>query len=93
MHSGMANANLIYVGDQLILNYTDGAACHKIYKRSTEIYFSCHPDRHPVSFKLKKTEIQKRQINSSKFASCLKPQLEVVDSGTIYRQWMPMNYY
>uniref|UniRef100_A0A3Q1JC88 Uncharacterized protein n=1 Tax=Anabas testudineus TaxID=64144 RepID=A0A3Q1JC88_ANATE len=45
--AGMANANLIYVGDQLILNYTDGAACHKIYKRSTEIYFSCHPDRHP----------------------------------------------
>uniref|UniRef100_A0A8C2ZDD4 Insulin-like growth factor 2 receptor n=1 Tax=Cyclopterus lumpus TaxID=8103 RepID=A0A8C2ZDD4_CYCLU len=39
-----------YVGDQLILNYTNGEACHKIYQRSTEIYFSCHPDRHPVKF-------------------------------------------
>ncbi|KAK5852634.1 hypothetical protein PBY51_006486 [Eleginops maclovinus] len=45
--AGMANQVLSYVGDQIILNYTDGESCHKIYKRSTEIYFSCHPDRHP----------------------------------------------
>lgn len=48
--AGMANQLLSYVGDQLILNYTNGETCHQIYKRSTEIYFSCHPDRHPVSF-------------------------------------------
>uniref|UniRef100_A0A8D0D7T5 Insulin-like growth factor 2 receptor n=1 Tax=Sander lucioperca TaxID=283035 RepID=A0A8D0D7T5_SANLU len=34
----------------LILNYTNGEVCHKIYNRSTEIYFSCHPDRDPVKF-------------------------------------------
>ncbi|XP_029281689.1 cation-independent mannose-6-phosphate receptor [Cottoperca gobio] len=45
--AGMASQVLSYVGDQLILNYTNGDACHKIYQRSTEIYFSCHPDRHP----------------------------------------------
>lgn len=44
---GKANQLLNYVGGQLILNYTDGETCHKIYQRSTEIYFSCHPDRHP----------------------------------------------
>lgn len=48
--AGMANQVLSYVGDQLILNYTNGETCHKIYKRTTQIYFSCHPDRHPVSF-------------------------------------------
>ncbi|XP_044024917.1 cation-independent mannose-6-phosphate receptor isoform X2 [Siniperca chuatsi] len=45
--AGLANQVLSYVGDQLILNYTNGETCHRIYKRSTEIYFSCHPDRHP----------------------------------------------
>ncbi|KAK2889903.1 cation-independent mannose-6-phosphate receptor [Channa argus] len=45
--AGMANQILSYVGDQLILNYTNGETCHKIYQRSTEIYFTCHPDRHP----------------------------------------------
>uniref|UniRef100_A0A667ZHY3 Insulin-like growth factor 2 receptor n=1 Tax=Myripristis murdjan TaxID=586833 RepID=A0A667ZHY3_9TELE len=45
--AGMANQLLSYVGDQLILNYTNGDVCHKIYHRSTEIYFSCHPDMHP----------------------------------------------
>lgn len=48
--TGMANQLLSYVGDQLILNYTNGETCHRIYQRSTEIYFSCHPDQHPVSF-------------------------------------------
>ncbi|XP_041831231.1 cation-independent mannose-6-phosphate receptor [Melanotaenia boesemani] len=45
--AGMANQVLNFVGDQIILNYTSGDVCHKIYQRSTEIYFSCHPDRHP----------------------------------------------
>ncbi|XP_056283695.1 cation-independent mannose-6-phosphate receptor [Pseudoliparis swirei] len=45
--AGMTSQVLSYVGNQLILNYTNGEACHKIYQRSTEIYFSCHPDRHP----------------------------------------------
>ena len=45
----MASKILSYVGDQIVLNYTNGETCHKIYKRSTEIYFTCHPDKHPVS--------------------------------------------
>lgn len=45
----MSNQALSYVGDQLILKYTNGETCHTIYQRSTEIYFSCHPDKHPVS--------------------------------------------
>ncbi|XP_035535041.1 cation-independent mannose-6-phosphate receptor isoform X1 [Morone saxatilis] len=44
---GLANQVLNYVEDQLILNYTNGESCHKIYQRSTEISFSCHPDMHP----------------------------------------------
>ncbi|KAM3602400.1 uncharacterized protein V6R79_003255 [Siganus canaliculatus] len=44
---GLANQLLTYVGNQLILNYTGGETCHKVYQRSTEIYFSCHPDKHP----------------------------------------------
>ncbi|XP_067429257.1 cation-independent mannose-6-phosphate receptor [Thunnus thynnus] len=45
--AGRVNQVLSYVGDQLILKYTGGETCHKIYNRSTEIYFSCHPDMHP----------------------------------------------
>uniref|UniRef100_A0A3Q3IPM5 Uncharacterized protein n=1 Tax=Monopterus albus TaxID=43700 RepID=A0A3Q3IPM5_MONAL len=45
--NAMANQILSYVGDQLILNYTNGDTCHRIYNRSTEIYFSCHPDMQP----------------------------------------------
>ncbi|XP_076026629.1 cation-independent mannose-6-phosphate receptor [Genypterus blacodes] len=45
--AGKASQDLSFVGDQLILNYTSGDICHKKYHRSTEIYFSCHPDRHP----------------------------------------------
>ncbi|XP_056150610.1 cation-independent mannose-6-phosphate receptor [Lampris incognitus] len=45
--AGMASQTLSFVGDQLILNYTNGETCHKVYKRSTEIYFSCQPDMHP----------------------------------------------
>lgn len=45
----MANQVLTYVGDQIILNYTSGEICHKVYERSTNIYFSCNPDRNPVS--------------------------------------------
>lgn len=49
LHAGMANQVLSYVGDQLVLKYTGGEMCHKVYQRSTEIYFSCHPDQNPVS--------------------------------------------
>uniref|UniRef100_A0A3Q4GTY1 Insulin-like growth factor 2 receptor n=1 Tax=Neolamprologus brichardi TaxID=32507 RepID=A0A3Q4GTY1_NEOBR len=45
--AGMANQVLTYVGDQIILNYTSGEICHKVYERSTNIYFSCNPDRNP----------------------------------------------
>ncbi|XP_077442699.1 cation-independent mannose-6-phosphate receptor isoform X2 [Stigmatopora argus] len=45
--AGMANQLLSYVGDVLILNYTDGETCHQIHQRSTEIHFSCNPDMHP----------------------------------------------
>ncbi|KAM9355931.1 cation-independent mannose-6-phosphate receptor [Pholidichthys leucotaenia] len=45
--AGLVNQNLTYVGDQIILNYTNGDTCHRIYKRSTEIYFTCHPDMNP----------------------------------------------
>lgn len=45
----MANQNLVFVGDQILLNYTNGETCHKIYQRSTLISFSCHPDAGPVS--------------------------------------------
>ncbi|XP_069028432.1 cation-independent mannose-6-phosphate receptor [Embiotoca jacksoni] len=45
--AGMSSQVLTFMGDQIILNYTHGEKCHEIYQRSTEIYFSCHPDRHP----------------------------------------------
>ncbi|XP_067097484.1 cation-independent mannose-6-phosphate receptor [Osmerus mordax] len=45
--AGMASKILSYVGDQIVLNYTNGETCHKIYQRSTEIYFTCHPDKTP----------------------------------------------
>lgn len=54
---GLANQVLSFVGEQLILNYTNGDTCHRIYQRSTEIYFSCHRDRHPgVPEFIKETE-------------------------------------
>ncbi|KAK2855938.1 hypothetical protein Q5P01_004673 [Channa striata] len=45
--AGIANQIVSYVGDQLILNYTNGETCHKIYQRSTEIHFTCNPDINP----------------------------------------------
>uniref|UniRef100_A0A8C7K5E3 Insulin-like growth factor 2 receptor n=1 Tax=Oncorhynchus kisutch TaxID=8019 RepID=A0A8C7K5E3_ONCKI len=48
--AGLASQTLSYVGDQIVLNYTGGETCHKIYQRSTEIYFSCHPKMNPVKF-------------------------------------------
>ncbi|MEQ2270167.1 hypothetical protein XENORESO_016520, partial [Xenotaenia resolanae] len=45
--AGLLNQMLTFVGDQIILNYTNGETCHKIYQRSTVISFSCHPDKHP----------------------------------------------
>lgn len=49
MNAGLTNQVLTYVGDQIILSYTNGETCHKIYERSTEIYFTCNPDKKPVS--------------------------------------------
>lgn len=55
VNTGMANQVLTYVGDQIILNYTSGEICHKVYERSTNIYFSCNPDRNPVSLTHRKS--------------------------------------
>lgn len=49
IHAGMSNQNLVFVGDQILLNYTSGETCHRVYQRSTLISFSCHPDAGPVS--------------------------------------------
>uniref|UniRef100_A0A3B3VE79 Insulin-like growth factor 2 receptor n=1 Tax=Poecilia latipinna TaxID=48699 RepID=A0A3B3VE79_9TELE len=43
----LSNQKLSFVGDQILLNYTSGDVCHKIYNRSTVISFSCNPDKHP----------------------------------------------
>lgn len=53
---GMASQTLSYVGEQLVLNYTGGETCHRIYQRSTAIYFSCHPKMNPVSLSEAKEE-------------------------------------
>ncbi|CAN9507985.1 unnamed protein product [Ophioblennius macclurei] len=45
--AGMSSQVLDYVGDQIILNYTGGETCHRVYQRSTQIHFSCHPDQNP----------------------------------------------
>ncbi|KAM8847361.1 cation-independent mannose-6-phosphate receptor [Synchiropus picturatus] len=45
--AGTVNEVLSYVEDQLILNYTGGDTCHKIYQRTTVIYFSCSPGMSP----------------------------------------------
>ncbi|XP_054910202.1 cation-independent mannose-6-phosphate receptor [Poeciliopsis prolifica] len=45
--AGLSNQKLSFVGDQILLNYTSGDVCHKIYYRSTVISFSCNPDKHP----------------------------------------------
>ncbi|XP_053567150.1 cation-independent mannose-6-phosphate receptor [Bombina bombina] len=39
--AGLANQNLTYENGLIMINYTDGDTCHKIYKRSTLIIFSC----------------------------------------------------
>lgn len=67
--AGLANQRLSYVGNQLILNYTGGETCHKLYTRSTEIYFSCHPDRHPVSFARWPNNLQQQDLGGDCFAS------------------------
>ncbi|KAL0967415.1 hypothetical protein UPYG_G00251950 [Umbra pygmaea] len=45
--AGMASKSLAYVGDKLVLNYTGGEKCHKIYQRSTQINFFCDPQMKP----------------------------------------------
>lgn len=64
---GMASQTLSYVGEQLVLNYTGGETCHRIYQRSTAIYFSCHPKMNPVS----RSDAEKQTCNMT---SMLVPQ-------------------
>lgn len=45
--AGLVNQVLTYIDDQIILNYTDGETCHKVYQRTTEVYFSCDPSKLP----------------------------------------------
>ncbi|KAK7907744.1 hypothetical protein WMY93_016356 [Mugilogobius chulae] len=45
--AGLENQVLTYVDGQIILNYTNGETCHKIYQRTTEVYFSCDPNKQP----------------------------------------------
>ncbi|CAL1586585.1 unnamed protein product [Knipowitschia caucasica] len=45
--AGLESQVLTYVDDQIILNYTNGETCHKIYRRTTKVYFSCDPSKDP----------------------------------------------
>ncbi|KAM4713477.1 cation-independent mannose-6-phosphate receptor [Anableps anableps] len=45
--AGLSNQRLSFVGNQILLNYTNGESCHEIYQRSTVISFSCNRDKHP----------------------------------------------
>lgn len=45
--AGLESQVLNFVDDQIMLNYTNGETCHKIYQRNTEVYFSCDPKEHP----------------------------------------------
>uniref|UniRef100_A0A673C0F7 Insulin-like growth factor 2 receptor n=1 Tax=Sphaeramia orbicularis TaxID=375764 RepID=A0A673C0F7_9TELE len=45
--AGYESQVLSYIDGTLLLNYTSGEVCHKIYQRSTVVHFSCHPDMMP----------------------------------------------
>ncbi|XP_030627174.1 cation-independent mannose-6-phosphate receptor [Chanos chanos] len=45
--SGMVTQNLIYEDGVIMINYTHGETCHKVYERSTAILFSCDQSRNP----------------------------------------------
>lgn len=46
--TGLANQNLIFDDGIIMINYTHGESCHKIYERSTAILFSCDHSKNPV---------------------------------------------
>lgn len=54
--AGLVTRNLTYENGFIKINYTSGEKCHKIYQRSTAIFFYCdpHPNLQPVF--LKETE-------------------------------------
>uniref|UniRef100_A0A6J0UVP4 Cation-independent mannose-6-phosphate receptor isoform X1 n=1 Tax=Pogona vitticeps TaxID=103695 RepID=A0A6J0UVP4_9SAUR len=54
--AGLHTTKLTYDNGLIKINYTSGETCHKIYERSTAIFFYCdpHPDLEPVF--LKETE-------------------------------------
>ncbi|KAK3516697.1 hypothetical protein QTP70_022183, partial [Hemibagrus guttatus] len=45
--SGLANQNLTFDDGIIMINYTHGEICHKIYERSTAIMFSCDHGKNP----------------------------------------------
>lgn len=46
--AGLANQNLTFDDGIIMINYTHGETCHKIYERSTAILFSCDHSKNPV---------------------------------------------
>ncbi|XP_016329709.1 cation-independent mannose-6-phosphate receptor-like [Sinocyclocheilus anshuiensis] len=45
--AGLANQNLTFDDGIIMINYTNGENCHKIYERSTAILFSCDHSKNP----------------------------------------------
>ncbi|XP_060722164.1 cation-independent mannose-6-phosphate receptor [Tachysurus vachellii] len=45
--AGLANQNLTFDDGVIMINYTHGETCHKIYERSTAIIFSCDHSMNP----------------------------------------------
>lgn len=45
--AGVANQNLTFDDGIIMINYTSGETCHKIYERSTAILFSCDHSKNP----------------------------------------------
>ncbi|KAI5090811.1 cation-independent mannose-6-phosphate receptor precursor [Silurus meridionalis] len=45
--SGLSNQNLTFDDGVIMINYTHGDTCHKIYERSTAIMFSCDHSKNP----------------------------------------------
>ncbi|XP_051500970.1 cation-independent mannose-6-phosphate receptor-like [Myxocyprinus asiaticus] len=45
--AGIANQNVTFDDGIIMINYTQGETCHKIYERSTAILFSCDHSKNP----------------------------------------------
>lgn len=52
--TGMTTQNLLFDDGVIMINYTQGETCHKVYERSTAILFSCDHSKNPVRFTLSK---------------------------------------